>query len=166
MRDLQKIYFIVNKGKMDERIKNIKIAVHNEEESEQVQEKLVELGAFNKVTLDANYLIIHYSGNVYTTNDKKSFDKEENKEIYVEDLLNMEIQEEDKPLIHYEGYAGSMEEELLVVRSSKIKEAKEKILEDFNNNFNLDEINKTRLKQILDKQIGFDDKTRVGGKRQ
>lgn len=85
---------------VDERIKNIKIAVHNEEISNQVQDKLVELGCHHcKLCYDKdnNSIFTSDRGDIgCITSSKKYFDKRDEKEIYVEDLLAMEKKEDDK----------------------------------------------------------------------
>jgi hypothetical protein len=87
----------------DDRIKNIKIAVHNEKESKKVQEKLFELG----VTWRFGYDIVQFTDVRYLFVDKdltishcdvykKCFDVHENREIYVQDLLALEPIENPK----------------------------------------------------------------------
>jgi len=85
---------------VDERIIGIKIAVHNEEESEQVQQKLFELGArwigssSDIVSYTSSrYLFIDSKGVIEKIDmDKEDFDNDIREEIYVKDLLKMEIE--------------------------------------------------------------------------
>lgn len=85
-----------------EKIKNIKIAVHNEEESRVVQEKLFELGAKwirsekEPICLDSMYLFVDNNLNIrQRVYNKKYFDNHSNKELYVDEVLVLEPEKEE-----------------------------------------------------------------------
>lgn len=157
------------KIKMDERIKNIKIAVHNEEESKAVQEKLFELGAYwydDNFYKDSNYLFISCTGKVtFEYNNKRWYDNKPNKEIYVEDLLAMEV-EKDESLIdkcimldHFSKPYGDYckKEDILEIKQKILEDIKELVMYNYHNEIDLhhdDEIQ--QFEEILDKRIGED----------
>lgn len=159
---------------MDERIKNIKIAVHNEEESRKVQERLFYFGArivpLNSgfLPLNSGYLFVDSNMFIaFSANNKKRFDEHPNNEIYIEDLLAMKVEKEPKELdlIGILKSRDDLGEFNLKNITQDVLNKKQKILEDFQKRSDDKARNPanrhcslgtSEIEEILDKRIGLD----------
>jgi hypothetical protein len=100
---------------IDEKIKNIKVAIHNLKERNEAEEKLFELGGWwlnsqdiksNKKLpseINVNYIFVNDDGMMtYMDKDKKYYDEHQYREVYVDVLLNFEPKPKSNEFVKYD----------------------------------------------------------------